>query len=542
MYKKILRTTAISLAAMLVFSQAAFADTVTASSPSAGNTASGTAASSGITTAGAVADTTYSQVFTFTTNSNGTKAGIISQTGPTGTKDLTSEGYLIIGADDKSAYNNNSAMGPGGSMTASASTSTASGSTTAAAAAPSTVNTNTGIAQPAITAEAAVLYDATTNQILFQKNGTASMYPASTTKLLTALLVAERLNMADTITFNASAVNNLESGAVTVDMKAGDRMTVKDAMYAMLLKSACDVANGLAEAVSGSQSAFAELMNQRARELGCTGSSFVNASGLNSTSHYTTAVDMAIITAAALNNAEIRNILQQTSYTLPATSSRGSLTIQTGNKMANGGTQAYPNYIGGKTGYTSKALNCLAGGISYNGHTLIAVVLKANQSHYEDSKKLFEYGKQLIGANASAGTASTVTTAASATASVPGSTVAASAAQTTTTASGKWEQLSNGTWKYKKADGSYCTNEWLDVNGNTYFFGSDSIMCTGWKQFSNSAYYYFNPENGAMVSGKWVTQNNKSYYLQANGVMATNTTIDGKYRVDANGVYVEKVG
>lgn len=95
---------------------------------------------------------------------------------------------------------------------------------------------------------------------------------------------------------------------------------------------------------------------------------------------------------------------------------------------------------------------------------------------------------------------------------------------------------------YKKTDGSLCTNEWLDLDGNSYFFDSDSNMCTGWKKFTNGSWYYFNPDNGAMVTNKWVVQEGKSYYLQSDGIMATNTVINGMYRVDENGVYVEKVG
>ena len=112
--------------------------------------------------------------------------------------------------------------------------------------------------------------------------------------------------------------------------------------------------------------------------------------------------------------------------------------------------------------------------------------------------------------------------------------------QTQTGASG-WIQVSDTQWQYKKADGTLCRSEWLDLNGTSYWFDDNTYMATGWRQFSNGAWYYFNPQNGAMVTNKWVTDNGKSYYLQSDGTMAVNTVIDGTYQVDANGVYVKKL-
>ncbi len=556
MHKRNLRAAMLTLAAAAMLSQTVYADTVTtAQAPGTGGTTAA-ASASGTTASGVSTDQ-------FSVNSNGTYSGVVSQTGPTGSKTYSDSGYLVIGAGNDDANAQTRVIGPGSTGTT-ASTGTAQQSTQSAV---QSVTIDASVAKPSISAGAAILYDASTKQVLFEKNSTQAMYPASTTKLLTALIAAEKLDMNDTLTFSQTAAENLESGAVTAGMKTGDTMKVEDAMYAMLLRSACEVANGLGEKVSGSQSAFAELMNQRAKELGCTGSSFVNASGLNSDSHYTTAADMALITAAALDNAEIRKIVQTGSYTLPATSSRSALTIKTTNKMAAGGTESYAGYVGGKTGYTSKAGSCLTGEVEYNGHKLIAVVFKDNNNQYKDSKALFDYGVRLIGGNASAAQSSQSTAAAETTAqntntsgpqssTQTNSTAAATATQTGTTATtaatasagtttastGKWVDAGNGKKKYQKADGSYYTNAWLDLDGNSYFFGSDSIMCTGWKQFTNSDWYYFNPENGAMVAGKWVTQNGKSYYMQQDGTMAKDKVIDNKYRVDANGVYVEKVG
>ena len=541
MRNKTLSIALLSVLSAALLAQAAYADNVTTTqAPGSTGTSSASSAAPGTST-------------TTQTTESSASTGVISQSGPTASKQYSEQGYLVIGSGNDSASGQTRIIGPDGSDSAASGTTDSTTNTSGTTAqgtqnsSVQSVNIDQSVAKPTVSAEAAILYDATTKQVLFEKNSTKAMYPASTTKLLTALLAAEKLNMSDTLTFSQSATENLESGAITAGMKKGDTMKVEDAMYAMLLRSACEVANGLAEKVSGSQSAFAELMNQRAKELGCTGSNFANASGLNSTTHYTTAADMALITAAALDNATVRKIVQTTNYTLPATANRAALAIKTGNKMATGGTESYAGYVGGKTGYTSKAGSCLTGEVEYNGHKLVAVVFKANTTQYKDSKALFDYGIKLIGGTGSNAGTGTNTTANAATNSTTNtttntSTQTASSNAQQAAAGGKWVDAGNGQKKYQKADGTYYTNAWLDLNGKTYFFGSDSIMCTGWKQFTNSDWYYFNPQDGSMVAGKWVTQNGKSYYLQQNGTMAKSKVIDNKYRVDENGIYVEKVG
>ena len=313
---------------------------------------------------------------------------------------------------------------------------------------------------------------------------------------------------------------------------------------------------------------YAERMNQRAVELGCTGTHFENASGLNGASHYTTARDMALIANAAISNDTIRTILQTKTYQLPASKNRSALTITNGNKMINSAnSQYYEGIVGGKTGYTSKAGNTLAEAADVAGHRLVAVVMKSNGQHYNDIKKLFDYGKALIEASANGGALAQGNEAVQpgpgsssgnidpGLAGGPGSTTGstagnnggvtnitgpgAAAGNTGTTTTG-FVTTGNGT-QYVKSDGSLCKNEWLDLLGKSYFFDGDGYMCKGWVHFSNDAYYYFNPETGEMVANKWVTEDGKSYYLGPDGVMATNTIIDGTYRVNEKGEYVEKV-
>lgn len=380
-------------------------------------------------------------------------------------------------------------------------------------------NTQEGAAQaekPEPASVAAVLYDATTKQFLFEKNPDQALYPASITKVMTVLLAAEKLSPENVITFQASATDNLESGYTNVQMVAGDTMSVKDAMYAVLLKSACEVSNGLAEQVSGSQSAFAELMNSRAAELGCTNTCFRNASGLNDAGHYTTAHDMALITAAAFANTTFRTVASTKKYTLPASKKRAGITVTNSNKMLSSSNAEYmEGIVGGKTGYTTKAGNTLVEVLDYQGHELVAVVMKSSGRQYSDAKVLLEYGKVLVDG--------------------------LSTAQAVRT--GKWERTAEGNWKYRFSDGTYAASEWLCIGENEYYFGTDCLMATGWKRFTNGAWYYFDKKAGAMVHDKWVSPDgDKYYYLQSNGVLATDTVIGGVYRVDANGVYVEKVG
>ena len=254
-----------------------------------------------------------------------------------------------------------------------------------------------GIPQPEIASEGCALYDATTGRFLYTKNADKQLYPASITKVMTVLLAAEKLSPDSVITFKASATENLESGYTNVGIVTGDTMTVKDAMYAVMLKSACEVSNGLAEQVSGTQKAFAELMNKRAKELGCTNTDFRNASGLNDTKHMTTAHDMALIMAKAMDNSTFYKVVTTKNYTLPASKKRGSLKLTNSNKMLYSSNGEYvEGILGGKTGYTSKAGNTLVEAADIGGHRLITVVMKSNGKQYTDTKKLFEYGRQLL--------------------------------------------------------------------------------------------------------------------------------------------------
>lgn len=235
--------------------------------------------------------------------------------------------------------------------------------------------------------------DGATGKILYDKNAHQQFYPASITKVMTALLVLERCSLNDTVTFSAAATSNLESGAVSLDITEGDQLTVEQSLHGLLMKSANEIGNGLAEHVAGSIESFAELMNARARELGCTNTHFANPHGLNDATHKTTPYDMALILRAALQNESFRRIDTTCSYDFPATKKAGARTITMGHKMMYPtDSRYYEGIVGGKTGYTSLAGNTLVTGVERDGVQLIVVIMKSKQSHYTDTRALLDYG------------------------------------------------------------------------------------------------------------------------------------------------------
>lgn len=249
------------------------------------------------------------------------------------------------------------------------------------------------LTEPVVVAEGAILMDAATGQVLYGKNQDQQFYPASITKVMTALLVLENCSLDETVTFSATATTNLESGSVSLGITAGDQLTVEQCLYGLLLKSANEIGNGLAEHVSGSISGFAERMNARAKELGCLNTNFANPHGLNNSSHKTTPYDMALILRAALQNENFRKIDTTLTYNFPAMKNAQARTITMGHKMMYpSDSRYYEGIIGGKTGYTSLAGNTLVTGVERNGVRLIAVVMKSSGTHYTDTKALLDYG------------------------------------------------------------------------------------------------------------------------------------------------------
>ena len=339
------------------------------------------------------------------------------------------------------------AAGPGASISGQADQNPDSNKTAADSTATTTAASTVSV--PQISSEGAVLMDADTGALLYSKNSETKYYPASITKLMTALLVAERTNLSDTVTFSKAATTNLEAGAVTLNMTEGDKLTVEQSLYGLMLKSANDVANGLAEHVSGSVGSFAQLMNAKARELGCTNTNFVNPNGLNNSNHYTTPHDMALIAKAAFQNGVVRKVCSTVSYQIPATKKAGARTVTMGHKMINSSdSRYYPGVIGGKTGFTSAAGNTLVTYAEKNGSRLIVVIMKSKSTHYNDTKALLDYGFALKGSGNSSVKAS---------------------------ASSGWVQ-SGDQWFYYREDGTKACNYWVKTKEKWYYLGSDGAM------------------------------------------------------------------
>lgn len=213
-------------------------------------------------------------------------------------------------------------------------------------------------------AGAALFFNIDTKEVLYAKNIYERLYPASTTKLMTALVALKNGNLDAQTTVSQEAVTFHESGVSTAKLKAGDVLTLRQLLYALLLPSANDAANVIAEQVAGSQDQFVAMMNAEAKEIGATGSHFVNANGLHDENHYTTAYDLYLIFQAAMQYDDFMEIIQQKEYTATYTASDGSpieATWSSSNKFTSGavtvpdGVQA----VGGKTGTTTAARSCL---------------------------------------------------------------------------------------------------------------------------------------------------------------------------------------
>ena len=242
--------------------------------------------------------------------------------------------------------------------------------------------------------ESAVVIDSESGEVLFSKDARVRMYPASTTKIMTLLLAIETgWDFGMTVTVPAEA-GDIPSDSSTVPVYPGEVTTFGDLLYGMMLKSGNDAANAIAVIVSGSLDAFVEKMNNRAAELGCSGTHFVNAHGYHDENHYSTAYDLALITQEALKHEEIRQIISTQSYMMTA-SPREPFQINTSNSMIlPNSSYYYEDAIGVKTGTHSKAGMCFVGAAEKDGLTLITVTLncESDGAKWTDTKRLLDYG------------------------------------------------------------------------------------------------------------------------------------------------------
>lgn len=246
----------------------------------------------------------------------------------------------------------------------------------------------------------AILIDAKSGNVLFEKNANQKAYPASTTKTLTALIALEKIaNLEEEIIPSHQAVYSVPSGSSIAYFSEGEKLTAEQVLYGLMLPSGNDAANILAEHISGSNSEFAKLMNETAKKLGAENSNFVNPSGLHDDMHYTTAADMAKIAFHAMKNPTFREIVSKKTYDMPPTNvSSKTRPFNTTNQLLKTGEYYFEYATGIKTGYTSQAANCLIASASKDGVDLITVVLGGNNipvgksAVYTDTLNLFQFG------------------------------------------------------------------------------------------------------------------------------------------------------
>lgn len=248
---------------------------------------------------------------------------------------------------------------------------------------------------PDIVGESAILIEPDTGTILYQKDPNSKRYPASITKIMTCLLTLEHCQMDEEVVYSKKNIKSLTLEDSNIECKIGEKMKVKDCLYALMLSSANETATALAEHISGSTEAFSDLMNQRAKEIGVTGTHFANANGLHDDNHFVTASDMAKIMAEAIKYPKFLDVIHSTTYTIPANNKRKEpyQSIQR-NMMLFPTSQYYDeDVIGGKTGYTDQAGKCLVSYAKRGNVFLICVVLKSEgDTVFVDTKKLFDYG------------------------------------------------------------------------------------------------------------------------------------------------------
>ncbi|MBO5929731.1 MAG: D-alanyl-D-alanine carboxypeptidase, partial [Clostridia bacterium] len=249
---------------------------------------------------------------------------------------------------------------------------------------------------PDVQSDAAILVNSNTGKIIYEKNAHKRMYPASTTKIMTAYLALNHLDLTNELTVSQTAID-IPSDSSAMGLLAGEVLTTEMLLHALMIQSANDAANVLAEAVSGSITDFVALMNQTAQELGMENTHFCNPHGYHDDNHYTTAYDMAIIAQKAMENSTFATIVSKKSIKIPPTNKYQKERIfATRNSLINNHSSlplqySYANGI--KTGYTDKAGQCLVGSAKRNGMDLISVVFHAPKNApdrvFIDTKNLF---------------------------------------------------------------------------------------------------------------------------------------------------------
>lgn len=241
----------------------------------------------------------------------------------------------------------------------------------------------------------ALLMQPDSRQIIYQKNMDQPMYPASITKIMTALLAVENAELDETITMSYEATHTIDYGSSHIALDTDEQILMEDALFALMLPSANDAANGIAEHVGGTMQDFAVMMNERAEELGCTNTYFANAHGLHDPQHHTTAHDIALIAAQVSQNEDICRIWGTMQHDIPPTNKNVLRNLWSQVRMLNkDGNYYYEACTGGKLGWTPEAKNTCVLVARQNGMELMCVLMGATTAKemFQDARYLFDYG------------------------------------------------------------------------------------------------------------------------------------------------------
>lgn len=253
---------------------------------------------------------------------------------------------------------------------------------------------------PEIGAQSAILIEANSGAVLYAKNINDKLYPASVTKILTALIAVENCEMDEMVTFSSDAVHSINwKEDANMGINVGDQITMEQCLYGLLVGSANEAAYAIAEHICGDGNLedFAKLMNEKAKELGCTNSNFVTPNGIHDENHYTSAHDLSLIAQAFFSNELLAKMSCTTSYQIPqsATQPRDDMIVWAKSKILPGKEYAYEDLVGTKTGFTAEARQTLVSCASRNGLKLICVIMKEETpNQFTDTIELFDYGFQ----------------------------------------------------------------------------------------------------------------------------------------------------
>ena len=253
---------------------------------------------------------------------------------------------------------------------------------------------------PQVYAPACILMETSTGKILYSKNANEQRYPASTTKVMTAILTLENCNLTDLATVSHNAIFSVPSGYSNANLQEGEELTIEQLLNVLLIPSANDAAFVLAEHIAGSVDAFSDMMNKKAEQIGCKNTHFVNPNGIHSQDHYSTAYDLALIGKYAMQFDTFKQIITTTTYKLPVTNKydKEDRIFSNTNELIKPSSKYFYEYsTGGKTGYTDAAKNCIITTAKKDDMELIVVILNDENTdgistRPVDCKTLFEYG------------------------------------------------------------------------------------------------------------------------------------------------------